>query len=414
MGIYLLAFFCPALALPISLFGIRNNFKNWKKYIFLLAIFCAVVAYSYTPVKNEPDIVRYFEWAEVLGKMSLPDALMYQVKGESNLYLLNFLLWIGGKSGDLHIIPAISVFFVYYIFLYITCDAAASEGISSKYVLRYVLFVLLTLDFYSITNNVRNVSGFCIVGLAVYRDLYQGKRNIGTILLYIVPCFLHPSVLLLVLLRLFLLIPGNYKIIFLFLASQVIKITELLYGVFVNITSNNIVVSLVKNLIVKAYWYYRNEESAWAIAVANSGSHQLAKVIYIALAVVMCVSIYLYQRKGSVVDNNGLTERGQKKYIDYVFYIGVVTIACAPMPMPEYWRFVSALIVLAGPVMLPILKSGKTIYSLLGQTIYLFTPIACALWVRQLVKSEIIELLLYPFIMNPVVILLKDLINLIL
>lgn len=408
---FVMMFCFPVLGLVVSLYSIRKSFKNWKTYIFFLALFCATVAYSYTPVKNNSDIIRYFEWAETLGKLSLSEAFSYQIRGESKLYFLNILLWAGGKLGDVHIIPAVSVFIVYYICFYITCDAAYKNNIPSKYGFFYIVFSLLTLNFYAITNNIRNVLGFCIVGMAVYRDLLQKKRNIKTWLLYILPLFLHPSVLVLVLLRLFLLIPGNYKILLLLLVSQVMKITELLYGILFNVSSNNLIISLVKNMVIKAYWYYRNHEGEWAIAVANSGSQQLAKIIYISLAIVICIVIYLYQSRKKTVDKKHFVESGLKKYTDYVFYIGIITIACAPMPMPEYWRFASILIALAGPIMVLVFESKKAIYSLLGKSVFIFTPVACALWVRELLKCELFELFIYPFFMNPFVILIKNLLN---
>ena len=110
MSAYLIiAFLFPILSLPFSLDSIRKDFGNWKIYIFLLSSFLAALAYGYTPVNNRPDLVSYFSMAEVLGEMPFLDAVSSSIKGEEYLYLLNILLWIGGKF-DLHLIPAISVF----------------------------------------------------------------------------------------------------------------------------------------------------------------------------------------------------------------------------------------------------------------------------------------------------------------
>ena len=123
----------PAIALPISFYGIKHNFKNWRIYIFIIAVFLSMVAYSYTPVKNEPDIIRYFEWAEQLADMSFREALFSSVNGQTEIFVMNLLLWLGGKSGDVHLIPAVSVFFcIFYLLLHHMLYGGKREYFSQK------------------------------------------------------------------------------------------------------------------------------------------------------------------------------------------------------------------------------------------------------------------------------------------
>lgn len=402
---YLLCFLFPPISLPVAITGIRYNLKNWRAYAFLLALFFAAVAYCYTPVNDNPDIVRYFKWAQTLGAMPFGEAVTYALKGEKNLYLINAFLWLGGKLGDVHLIPALSVFIVYYICFYITCYVAEKEGTPSKYVCWYIVFAIVTLNFYSLINNVRNVLGFCIIGYAFFREIYQKKRDIWTVVLYIAPLFLHSSCVVIILIRLILLIPGTYKIIFAAAAAFVMPITDFLYTHLNWITSDTSIGQIIQMAIKKAYSYYRNDTSAWSIAVSNSGSHKLAKVMYIIVAVLLCLSTYAYQYKHK---NNS---RQSIKMRDFVFYIGIVTVACAPMPMPEYWRFVSLLIVMGGAVIPPLYArrfKGSGVFAL---ATFACSPFCLALWVRSIIKCEILDLIYKPFVMNPLVILIKDLFN---
>lgn len=404
---YLLCFLFPPLSLPIAIKGFRSNFKDWRGYAFLLAIFLATVAYCYTPVKDNPDIVRYFEWAETLGTMPFGEAVTYVLKGEKNLYLLNAFLWLGGKLGDVHLIPALSIFIVYYICFYITCYVAEKEGTPSKYVCWYIVFAIVTLNFYALTNNVRNVLGFCVIGYAFFREIYQRKKDVWTIILYIAPLFLHSSCLVIILIRLMLLIPGTYKVIFAAAAAFVMPITDFLYSHLSWIPSGNAIGQIVRMAVAKAYIFYRNERDAWAIAVSNSGSQRLAKIIYIALAMLICLAIYFYpsygRRKGE--------EKRKASMSNFIFYIGIVTIACAPMPMPEYWRFVSVLIVMGGAVIPPIYIRRRQASGVFSLATFVCSPICLALWVRSIIKCEILDLIFKPFVMNPLVILIKDLLN---
>ena len=268
------------------------------------------------------------------------------------------------------------------------------------------------MNYYAITNNVRNVLAFCLIGLAIFRDLYQGKHDWKTFLLYLMPITLHQSSIVMILLRLVLLLPGNYKVVSILVASLIMPITDILYKVTASwASSGNLILSIVRNMLYKAYWFYRNHNSEWAIAVANSGSHRLAKAVYITMAVILCLAIYIYQKRLCKQDQEYLNS-SRKKYTEFVFYIGVLTIACAPMPMPEYWRFASAFLALGGGVFVSIYAKHGTFPYRLSKIVYILTPICLALWVIEFIKCDWGELVFGALCMNPVLVAIKDIIRL--
>ena len=106
--------------------------------------------------------------------------------------------------------------------------------------------------------------------------------------------------------------------------------------------------------------------------------------------------------------------KGLSKYGDFCFCVGIVTIACAPMPMPEYWRFVSALIALSGPLLLFAIREKKQLYSQFYKLTYLVSPVALVLWVRELIRCDYGELIIGVLFMNPLFIVFKDIVDFIL
>ena len=59
----------------------------------------------------------------------------------------------------------------------------------------------MVIPFYHAYSNVRNVSAFALLAVAVYRDMVKKKRTVITYLLYIIPCFIHMSGIVIVLFR---------------------------------------------------------------------------------------------------------------------------------------------------------------------------------------------------------------------
>lgn len=141
-----------------------------------------------------------------------------------------------------------------------------------------LLFLLLNLNFYFLVNNVRNVFAFSLICYAVFRELYLKKRDALTIFLYVIPCFMHASAILLVLFRIILPFTKKIKWVLLVLIISMKFVVGYLSGFLGGIASGNVVVQLIVSMLDKGNRYYNNYDSAWAMAVHSSGSMKLASV----------------------------------------------------------------------------------------------------------------------------------------
>ena len=89
---------------------------------------------------------------------------------------------------------------VYGVAFYITCDVAEEYNAQST-IPAVIAIQGCMLPFFSIISNVRNVTAFSLIVLAVYLDTVKKKRNPVVLILYILPVFIHSSAIILVLLR---------------------------------------------------------------------------------------------------------------------------------------------------------------------------------------------------------------------
>lgn len=117
---------------------------------------------------------------------------------EDGLVIKNIIFWLVSQTKDNRILPFISIFTVYVSASYIVIDSCGDNKRIARVIL---LFQLMVIPFYHAYSNVRNVSAFALLAVAVYRDMVKKKRTVITYLLYIIPCFIHMSGIVIVLFR---------------------------------------------------------------------------------------------------------------------------------------------------------------------------------------------------------------------
>lgn len=417
----ILTILIPPLGLPLSFIGLHKDFKNWKQYILCLALFLAAVAYSYVPTGNS-DLVRYIDNITFFGQMSFGDAVAYQGwTGEgigSNLITLYAFYWLIGRTGDYHLAPAITTFVIYYIGYYTTCRISEDIELNKKYVVRYIVFITLALNFFGIINNIRNIFAFSIIGFAIFRDYYLKKRDFWTVILYIFPLFFHSSAILFVFLRLLLELPSKLKPI----CSVALLSSNLMVGILYNnihrIGTGNIFTKLLSFAIMKGYAFFNDTSSTWGLIVQRSGSQRLARVLYITMAIIFCVTALLTEKRNNSNGQDSILNGDKRIHAmhNFDFYIGLVTIACVSMLMPEYWRFVSPMILFGGVIYMRAYTNSnhRSWKQYVINIVFLLMLPCAALWARDLLRgSEITALLMQPFVSSPILVFFKDLASLI-
>lgn len=401
----------PPIGILAGLYGIYKDYSKWNIYIICIALSIAAIAYCYYP-KGDPDLVRYVAYIESLRNAPLSYAMNYGVKGEGNTYVFSFFCWIAAQMDDPHIIPAISAFFVYYIGLYITCKIGFDYEIKTNDIIIYILFILITANMYSVINNIRNVFAFSVVSFAIFRDCYLKKRNWVTWVLYIFPLFVHHAAILIIGLRLLMNVVGRIKMIA-FLSMILIKpIINFLYAITVRISSHNVFVNLADNFILKAYLYYNDTSSPWGLFVKNSKSFKFERIIDIFFAVIICLMIFIIDNSSSEQLLSKIIKGSRLKQIIYLpFMLALLTISCATMLTPEYWRFFTVTLMFSAIPVLVLLNYGSDNVRLFSKSVFLIAPLSFIVWIRFLFFSNVATLIFKPFISSPLLILVNGLFN---
>lgn len=400
----------PPLGIPLGCIGICKDKYKWKQYVYCLAFAFAAAGYSYI-TSGKSDITRYFEYMDNMKFIPLSGVISYGKYGTQGeaLYIFNFFCWLAVQINDYHIVPFLSCFIIYYISFYITCKMGLDGNVKGNTVLWGILFSIIALNFYSLVNNIRNVLAFTIVGFAVFREYYEKKHNVLTYLLYIVPIFIHSSVLPLILLRIVLPLAKKLKIVGVGVAVFIIPILNIVHPYTEQFKDG--ILRYIRKAVDMGYRYF-NDLSAveWGIEAQASGSETVFKIAYVAIMVIACLSLLMIMLKagrkhqdkyGKSVDSNK-----KIKYLTYVFYIGLMGISCTPMPIPNYWRF-SATMIALGSGVIPLstkMNINRMARQLVWMALYLLGFICAILWMRNLyIHDSLFSVLVKPFYNSPAI-----------
>lgn len=403
----IIAFLIPPLGIPLGLIGIYSERNRWKEYAFIIALGFASFAYCYEAL-TASDIVRYFSYIENIKHVSFHRMFTYGSYGSSGLFVFNAVCWIAGKLEDPRIVPAVSIFIVYYVSIYMTCYVSETMQSKRRSLMISLLFVLTALNFYALTNNVRNVLALVLIGYATFRDCYEKKRNVWTYVLYILPIFIHTSAILILALRIVVILSEKLKWIALGLVVLVHPVLVFLHPYTRNMKGR--VLSYIGNAINKAYRYYTNSHSSWGLIVQASTSEKLFKILYVTICLILGAIILLM-----LTHKDLLIPKGVNRVLSMVYYIDLVMILTIPMMMPIYWRFSAAVIAMSGGGLLMCEKYSikKEYFSMARLICCVMGVCAMLLWVRNLtLYSDYLRMFTSAFISSPVIVLGRDLIHL--
>lgn len=344
MSIVAILFFMlfSPLTLFIGIVGICKNPINWRKYMPFLIISIFVLAYSYIPI-GTPDLTRYRDIVMELQGKHIKQAIEYMNDG---LYLENIYFWLIAKIGDIQLLAAIPFAIVYSISTYVTCDSAQEYNMQKKIPFLLICQFML-LPFFSILNNVRCITAFSLIILATYLDLVKGKKNIGVLLLYALPCFYHSAGIIIILLRISIILAKKIQYLIICGIFVLPYLVDLLYERTSNL--GNIV---IRTLISKVYWYFHDDfRSEYSKRMAISGANVVQKILFSSLAILIIIIIF---KKNKNVKNK------YKDFQVFIFLICISVLGCMPVNTPQYWRFTAAVIISGiGPIFSLILKENK-------------------------------------------------------
>ena len=411
----LITILCPPLGVPLGIINIYNHKPHLKIHALCMAIGVASFAFCYYP-KGDPDIIRYWEIFETLKNKTFLQALSQDMHGDEGLYVFTALSWLFIQTGEINLFPAFSVFVVYYVAFYVTCQLGEDLAAKRSVIVLNLFFIMIALNYYAVVNNVRNIFAFSIIILAVFREMYQKKRDLLSLILYLAPVFIHPSAVIIILFRFAAMLTNKYKYLLFILASQIMLIVDFMHNLINRIRSGNIVVVIIRNMINKGYFYFHNTTSEWGQVVTNSLSYKVDRYLNVLFAILICIMYYICtsrkkaRRKMMDVGYLVILEPNiDRLYLlqNFVFMLALTTIACLPMVMPEYWRFYSATVICCAPLYLVLANSPKQKERLMANSIFVSMPLGFLVSIRFLLYSHLGTLFGKPFISSPLIVLYR-------
>lgn len=320
---------CPPLLLLIIPL-MRKNYGNWRKYYWMYPMLMALLAFSYAPKPNSGDLVRYLSRIDIYSQFSLKGVLArfyYREVGET------IWIWVAAKLGLPGIMPGIAAGTVYGVSTYIACDYA--ERNDKKFLINWIIATqFLLLPFNSIVNNIFNVTAFALVLLGVYRDLVQKKRNLWTLLLYVIPCFIQQTAFVLILVRILAVPVKKLKYVAIAIVALMPGAVNLLYanrGLFGGS-------SFLLGIIERAN-YYLNEttDSEYAIRVQTVLWHRLNYVLSMLFAVIVIWGVVMLWKAKR--EEHILIDKRENTFLSFLFLVAILAISCVAFSAPHYWRF---------------------------------------------------------------------------
>ena len=252
-----------------------EDLKNWKLYVVIYIGIIFVSAYIYNPPSGG-DLERYFQMLQFCKGNSFSDSSqILNTLNNDNLVVRNFIFWLISNYFSFHLLPAISTATVYGVGAYIVGDFSQSNNKIND-IPKILLWQFMGLSYFAIVANVRNIWAFSLIILAAYREIIKNKKNILTLALYIAPCFLHTSAIVLILIRLILPIIKRLR----YLLPLLIFLTEpLILFLYNNIGK---IPSIFVPAINSAY-NYLFLSTAWEETVNSSTIFLLQKILMVSI-----------------------------------------------------------------------------------------------------------------------------------
>ncbi|MDB2106218.1 EpsG family protein [Clostridium paraputrificum] len=355
----------PMVGIMFVLIGLLKDKKHSTQYSMMMALLLASFAFWFIP-NHEMDLTRYFD--QLYNYSNLPwNIFLKEVLSKQILFIQELLFYFIAKTGNFHLLPAIVIFCVYFILFYMITDYCKRRDIGCYKSFACIFTTIMILPYPSIVSNVRNVLAFSIFIYGIYREYIQNKKNIITVLLYVIPIFIHISSVALVAIRLLVPLYKRARKFKLILSGGILTVPFIINKVVPLLNLGN---GITSAFLIKANNYVNKTENDYAIYIKNSLFMKMEKFYFIALVVFLLGILFLmkyYKREKEItcLDNN-----------IYLFFelLSLTVIGTVPIIITVYLRFTIPVIMMLFILILEYKKYiNKKIYKrLISISLFLF------------------------------------------
>ena len=204
-GLYLIL---PIISTPIIIAVLILKKNQYKFIIPLLCINMSIIAFNTKPLVTD-DLTSYFSLLRNMKNFGL--YFVNNISEFRQFPTINYFFYMISLTNNFHLLPAITIFFVYFVYLYIIFNYSNKEYMNKFSIFIGVLFLLSIVPIYEIISGIRSQFGCAILIIAIYRDIIKKKRNFITIFLYVLAFFTHSSITILIFLRLIIVVYKKFS-----------------------------------------------------------------------------------------------------------------------------------------------------------------------------------------------------------
>ena len=319
-----------AIIVCCFLLSTKISYKFMKIINLICCIILSIMAYHLEPLKSL-DIYRYYTHIDIAQQNGL--FFIFNHNDYSTLPVAGLYISIFALLKNKFLLPMVTCFCYYFFISNIVIDYSQKNNKSKIGTMIFLILFYTVSNYLGVISGIRNPMAISLFSYVLYKDLIMNSNFKKCLVVYVLLCMFHPSVLIMLIIRLFLILNRKFdKIICAFLLLWT-SLKNLLISFLLKISTNEYLVLISKKLIA----YDENE----ANAVANVS---LYTTIYF-LFYISCIVLFILYRKCTKreEDDKSILFSRYYKY-SLCFCIGSIT---------EYHMFVrfsrSALMLLAIP-----------------------------------------------------------------
>lgn len=178
----------PVLAIPLAI----GQFCHTRRIVpnaLLVALGMGVLAMGLVNSAGG-DLTTYAEEANSYARFSFAETLSMKY---GNYPVAAFVFWVSGHLGNPRLFQLVNGSIEYGVMFYIIFDYAKKNDFSNRQIITATVLTLAIVPFFNSVSAIRTTPAFFIGMLALYRDVYQGRRGALTIALYIAPGLIHSA-----------------------------------------------------------------------------------------------------------------------------------------------------------------------------------------------------------------------------
>lgn len=378
----------PLMSIPMLCLGLYYNRNEISRgYAVPFALLFGTLGYSLRP-RTAIDLERYYL---IIDRLNGQELLSIFAEDRDRLYIKDILFYFVSKTGNNNILAYIVGFFCYLIIFYVFFDVVIRYRDSSKpncniHIFMIGLVMVSIINPFSIIGNVRCVFAYILISFAAYRDWVQKKRNIFTLLLYILPVGLHVSAIVVLITRICVPVFRKFSKVFFVAAILLPPIIRLVYEFFSRMTVNSFIFLLVRNAVNKAYYYLNWTEGGWADIVEKSISNRVTRTYGSFFLVIIIIFYFALKRERDI--------NKDEKMCDYLYIIAIISLGCLSIKTGAFWRFESIVVLFSPVILMPIAMNKVKYCRKLLHLLYLSACVMCILniiiFTRNIIMDEFI------------------------